>query len=227
MAESGKDLIEENEMITQPKRKVNQRMKTQFLQQSVEVKDQIEMEADSVREVLTTEEVLCDQPKQNEAEKEVSEPNQTMTNKDTLIEKASKNKLGHDEAEPGLQTRAKLPQKRTLGLTPSRKSKRLRHEPAEKDLKTPKSVRKGPTKIQTSQQSNDANEDIEQSTDEPEHDVSEVMDYIQEAQIENENKAEAEAESEVEEYKVKRYAYVETVSTIGRLKLHRLRKLYS
>ncbi len=211
MAESGKDLIEENRDDNTAQEKSEPKDEDTVLQQSVEVKDQIEMEADSVREVLTTEEFLCDQPKQNEAEKEVSEPNQTMTNKDTLIEKASKNKLGHDEAEQ-VFNKSKLPQKRTLGLTPSRRSKRLRHEPAEKDLKTPKSVRTGQQRSKHHSKVMMQNEDIEQSTDEPEHDVSEVMEYIQEAQIENENKAEA--ESEVEEYKEKDMLTVETVSTM-------------
>ncbi len=69
MAESGKDLIEENRDDNTAQEKSEPKDEDSVLQQSVEVKDQIEMEADSVREVLTTEEVLCDQPKQNEAEK--------------------------------------------------------------------------------------------------------------------------------------------------------------
>lgn len=209
MAESGKDLIEENRDDNKGQEKSEPKDKDTVLQQSVEVKDQIEMEADSVREVLTTEEVLCDQPKQNEAETEVSEPNQTMTSKDTLIEKASKNKLGPDEAEQ-VFNKCKLPQKRTLGLTPSRTSKRLRHQPAEKDLKTTKSVKTGQQRSKHHSKVMMQNEDIEQSTDEPEHDVSEVMEYIQEAQFENENKA----ESEVEEYKEKDMLTVKTVSTM-------------
>ncbi len=101
------------------------------------------------------------------------------------MKKQVKNKLGHDEAEQ-VFNKSKLPQKRTLGLTPSRRSKRLRHEPAEKDLKTPKSVRTGQQRSKHHSKVMMQNEDIEQSTDEPEHDVSEVMEYIQEAQIENE-----------------------------------------
>ncbi|XP_016130818.1 titin-like isoform X2 [Sinocyclocheilus grahami] len=199
MAESEKDLIEENRDDNTGQEKSEPKDEDTVLQQSVEVKDQIEMEEDSVREVLTTEEVLCDQPKQNE----VPEPNQTMTNKDTLIEKASKHTLGPDEAEQVFN-------KRTSGLTPSRKSKRLSHQPAEKDLATTKSVKTGQQRSKHHSKVMMQYEDIEQSTDEPEHDVSEVMEKIQEAQIENK----AEAESEVEEYKEKDMLTVETVSTM-------------
>ncbi|XP_016356540.1 uncharacterized protein LOC107699718 isoform X2 [Sinocyclocheilus anshuiensis] len=203
MAESEKDLIEENRDDNTGQEKSEPKDEDTVLQQSVEVKDQIEMEADSVREVLTTEEVLCDQPKQNEAETEVPEPNQTMTNKDTLIEKASKHTLGPDEAEQVFN-------KRTSGLTPSRKSKRLMHQPAEKDLATTKSVKTGQQRSKHHSKVMMQDEDIEQSTDEPVHDVSEVMEKIQEAQTENK----AEAESEVEEYKEKDMLTVETVSTM-------------
>ncbi len=209
MAESEKDLIEDNRDDNTGQEKSEPKDKDTVLQQSVEVKDQIEMEADSVREVLTTEEVLCDQPKQNEAETEVSEPKKTMTNKDTLIEKASNNKLDPDEAEQ-VFNKSKLPQKRTSGLTPSRRSKRLRHQPAGKYLKTTKSVKTGQQISKHHSKVMMQDEDIELSTDEPEHDVSEVMEKIQEAQIENK----AEAEAEVEEYKEKDVLTVETVSTM-------------
>ncbi|XP_016383448.1 A-kinase anchor protein 9-like isoform X2 [Sinocyclocheilus rhinocerous] len=201
MAESEKDLIEENRDENTGQEKSEPKDEDTVLQQFVEVKDQIEMEADSVREVLTTEEILCDQPKQNEAETEVPEPNQTMTNKDTLIEKASKHTLGPDEPEQDFN-------KRTSGLTPSRKSKRLRHQPAETDLATTKSVKTGQQRSKHHSKVIMQDEDTEQSTDEPEHDVSEVMEKIQEAQIENK------VESEVEEYKEKDMLTVETVSTM-------------
>ncbi|XP_050966054.1 LOW QUALITY PROTEIN: trichohyalin-like [Labeo rohita] len=208
MAESGKDLIEKNreDSIGQEKNEGN--VEDAVLQQS-EVKDQIEMEADSVTEVLSTEEVLCDQQKQNVAETEISEPNQSMTSKDTLIEKTSTNKSGPDEGEP-VFTKSKLPQKRTSALTPSRRSKRLRYQPAEKDLKTTKSVKTVQQRSKHHSKAVIQDEDIEQSTREPEHDVSEVMEKIQEAQVENK----AETESEVEEYKEKDILTVETVSTM-------------
>ncbi|KAL0192847.1 hypothetical protein M9458_011143, partial [Cirrhinus mrigala] len=175
LTESGMDLTEENkdDRIGQEK---------SVLQQSVEV--QTEMEPDSVMEILSTEEVLCDQQKQNEAETNVSEPNQTMTSKETLTEKASKNKSAPDEGEQ-VFTKSILPQKRTSALTPSRRSKRLSHQPVIMQ-----------------------EEDTEQSIDEPEHD--QVMEKIQEAQVENK----AEAKSEVEEYKEKDMLTVETVSTM-------------
>uniref|UniRef100_A0A8C1ZFP3 Uncharacterized protein n=1 Tax=Cyprinus carpio TaxID=7962 RepID=A0A8C1ZFP3_CYPCA len=188
MAESEKDLIEENRDDNTGQEKTKSKDEDTVLQ-SVVVEDQIEMEADSVREVLTTEEVLCDQPKQNEAETEVSEPNQTMSNKDTLIEKASKHKLGPDEAKQ-VFNKSRLPQKRSSGLTPSRRSKRLRHEPAEKDLTTTKSVKTGQQGSKHHSKVMMQDEDIEQSTDEPK------------------------AESEVEEYKEKDMPTVETVSSM-------------
>uniref|UniRef100_A0A9J8BU02 Uncharacterized protein n=1 Tax=Cyprinus carpio carpio TaxID=630221 RepID=A0A9J8BU02_CYPCA len=188
MAESEKDLIEENRDDNTGQEKTKSKDEDTVLQ-SVVVEDQIEMEADSVREVLTTEEVLCDQPKQNEAETEVSEPNQTMSNKDTLIEKASKHKLGPDEAEQ-VFNKSRLPQKRSSGLTPSRRSKRLRHEPAEKDLTTTKSVKTGQQGSKHHSKVMMQDEDIEQSPDEPK------------------------AESEVEEYKEKDMPTVETVSSM-------------
>ncbi|XP_026067897.1 uncharacterized protein LOC113049611 [Carassius auratus] len=209
MAESEKDLIEKNREDNTGQEKGEPIDEDTVLRQSVDVKDQTEMEADSVREVLTTEEVLCDQPKQNEAETEVFEPNQTMTNKDTLIEKASKHILGPDEAEQAFN-KSKLPQKRTSGLTSSRRSKRLRHQPAEKDLTTTQSVNTGQQGSKYHSKVMMQDKDTEQSTDEPEHDVSEVMEKIHETQIENK----ADAESEVEEYKEKHMPTVETVSSM-------------
>ncbi|XP_059405250.1 soluble lamin-associated protein of 75 kDa, partial [Carassius carassius] len=209
MAESEKDLIEKNRDDNTGQKKSEPIDEDTVLRQSVDVEDQTEMEAESVREVLTTEEVLCDQPKQNEAETEVSEPNQTMTNKDTLIEKASKHILGPDEAEQAFN-KSKLPQKRTSGLTSSRRSKRLRHQPAEKDLTTTQSVKTGQQGSKYHSKVMMQDKDTEQSTDEPEHDISEVMEKIHETQIENK----ADAESEVEEYKEKHMPTVETVSSM-------------
>ncbi|KAK2911718.1 hypothetical protein Q8A67_003851 [Cirrhinus molitorella] len=209
MAQSRKDLIEDNSNDSIGQEKTEAKDEDTVLQQSLEVKDQTVMEADSVTEVISTEKVLCAQQKLNEAEIVLSETNQTMTNKDTLIEKASKNKLGSDEAEQ-VYTKSKLPQKRTSALTPSRMSKRLRHQPAEKDFKTTKSVKRVQQRSKHHSKAVMLDENTEQSTDETEHDVSEVMEKIQEAQVENK----AEAESEVDDYKEKEMLTVETVSTM-------------
>ncbi|XP_056314461.1 titin [Danio aesculapii] len=197
MEVQGKDLIEENRNDNLGPEKCEALHKDTVLQQSVEIKDQTEME------VLCTEEVLCEQQKQCEAEK-VSEPHQRKTYKGTGFEKAKKNKVGPDDTKQ-VFSQSKLTQKRTSPETPSRRSKRLRHEPAE-TVRTTKSVKTTQQRNKHHSKAVIQEEHTEQPVDKSEHDSSEV---IEESSAEHQT----ETENEVKEC-IKNMLTVETVSTM-------------
>ncbi|XP_043096027.1 silent chromatin protein ESC1-like [Puntigrus tetrazona] len=133
------------------------------------------------------------EPKEEDTVLQQSVEVKTVTNKDALIEKAEQ-----------VFNKSNLPQKRTSDLTPSNRSKRLRHQPAEKDIKAT-SVTTGQQRSKHHSKTMMQDEYIQPSTDETEHDV---IEKIQEAQTENK------AESEVEEYTEKEMLTVETVTTM-------------
>uniref|UniRef100_UPI003D7FD398 uncharacterized protein LOC751650 isoform 3 n=1 Tax=Danio rerio TaxID=7955 RepID=UPI003D7FD398 len=194
----GKDLIEENRNDNLSPEKCETIHKNIVLQQSVKIKDQTEME------VLCTEEVLCEQQKLCEAEKEVSEPHQRKTYKGTAFEKAKKNKVGPDDTKQ-VFSQSKLTQKRTSPETPSRRSKRLRHEPAEM-IKMTKSVKTSQQRTKHHSKAVIQEEHTEQPVDKYEHDSSKV---IEESSAEHQSGA----ENEVKEC-IENELTVETVSTV-------------